>query len=156
MFSTRTITLLLAIPGIILIAIAFFAGVIGLDFTNGFGILQAAELLLGMTLLTAAAFFYLYNLRPHDAPHSLQAGIGQRLALTGLIFAYISGFADLLRIGTHIEVGGFDRPFIGPLQMVGLLGGIVIILIGLYLYHSSRGNHRAASRFDFLRDQTPE
>lgn len=139
--------------GIIFITIAFFAGVIGLDFTNGFGILQAAELLLGITLLTIAAFLYLRNLRPPDAPHSLQAGIGQRLALTGLIFSYITGFADLLNIGTHIDAGGFNRPFIGPLQMLGLFIGICIILAGLYLYHSSRGNGREISRFDFLRDR---
>jgi hypothetical protein len=109
---------------------------------------QMLQLLLGLTLLTLSGFLHMYSLREANTPRSLQADIGIRLALTGLVFAYVSGLADLLGIGTHVEPN-FERPFVGPLQLGGIALGIVSITVGMILYHTSRGS-RETSSLEFL------
>ena len=74
--------------------------------------------------------------------------IGIRLAATGLVFVYVTGLSDLIGIGTHIEPS-FERPFVGPLQLGGLVLGVLSIIIGLLLYHTSRGS-RDSSSMEFL------
>ena len=141
--------LLLFIVGLILGVIALTAEFLGLDFTPGFGVVQMFQLLLALTCLTLAGFLYLHSLRPANAPRSLQADIGVRLAATGLVFAYVSGLADLVGIGTHIQANDFERPFVGPLQLGGMVLGVASILVGMYLYHTSRGARRSSS-MEFL------
>ena len=109
---------------------------------------QMFQLLIGVTLLTVAIFMTLKEIRPDNAPHSLQADIGVRLAATGLIFAYVAGLSDLIGIGTHVAPV-FERPFVGPLQLGGLGLGVLSITIGILLYHTSRGS-RDASSMEFL------
>ena len=136
--------LALFILGLILCALSLGAELLGLDITPGFGIVQMVQLLLGLTLLTLAGFMQAHSLRPKDSPRSLQADIGIRLALTGLVFAYVSGLADLLGIGTHVEPS-FGRPFVGTLQLGGLILGVLSITAGMLLYHTSRGSRKASS-----------
>ena len=73
--------------------------------------------------------FALNFLNVSSTPTSLQADIGLRLSATGLVLAYVSGFADLIRIGTHYGPE-FDRPYIGPLQLGGLLIGLLVLVAG--------------------------
>jgi hypothetical protein len=54
----------------------------------------------------------------------------------------------LIGIGTHVQPR-FERPFVGSLQLGGLLLGILSILAGMRLYHTSRGTRRASS-MEFL------
>lgn len=109
---------------------------LGIDRTPGFGMIQMGILLAGITFLTLGAFIYLRSQRK-NVPRSLQADIGVRLAATGLVFAYVAGLADLLRIGTHPHPD-YERPFVGWLQLWGIGVGLVSILIGLLLYYTSR------------------
>jgi hypothetical protein len=90
----------------------------------------------------------LHGLRPKDAPRSLQADIGIRLGATGLIFTYVTGMSDLIGIGTHVDPV-FDRPYVGPFQLGGILIGVMMIIAGLILYYSSRGP-RESSSLEFL------
>jgi hypothetical protein len=90
---------------------------------------------------------YINTLR-QEAARSLQADIGIRLAATGLVFAYVSGLSDLIRIGTHVEPQ-FERPFVGPLQLGGLALAVLVIFIGLSLYYTSRGT-RSKSSMEFI------
>lgn len=133
--------------GLILSALSLAADYLGLDLTPGFGMVQMFQLLVGITCLTAAIFLYISDLRK-AAPRSLQADIGIRLAATGLVFAYVSGLADLIRIGTHIAPS-FERPYVGPLQVGGLILSTAIIIIGILLYYTSRGTSRTSS-MEFL------
>jgi hypothetical protein len=135
----NAVTLLLFIVGTLLSIVSLGAEVLGLDLTPGFGMVQMFQLLVGLTFLTAAGFLHIRNLRPPNAPRSLQADIGLRLALTGLVFTYVTGLADLLGIGTHVEPR-FIRPYVGPLQLGGILLGIVSITAGMLLYYTSRGS----------------
>ena len=130
-------SLLLFLLGALLSVVSLGAELLGIDLTPGFGIVQMFQLLVGLTLLTAAGFLHVYGLREPDAPRSLQADIGVRLALTGLVFAYVAGLADLFGIGTHVDPR-FDRPYIGWLQTMGIVMGIFSITGGLLLYYTSR------------------
>jgi heme/copper-type cytochrome/quinol oxidase subunit 4 len=144
----RKIALIFFILGVLLSTIALWAELLGLEFTPGFGMVQMLQLLLGITCLTVAMFLYLRTLHAADAPRSLQADIGVRLAATGLVFIYVAGFADLIGIGTHVDPE-FARPFVGPLQLGGIFLGTVSILVGMYFYHTSR-RLRDASSMEFL------
>ncbi len=145
----RNITILASfILGVILCAISLGAELLGLNLTPGFGIVQMFQLLIGISLLTLAIFLYLKQNRPKNAPRSLQADIGVRLAATGLVFAYVAGLSDLIGIGTHVEPN-FERPFVGPLQLGGLGLGVLSIIVGILLYYTSRGA-RDASSMEFL------
>jgi hypothetical protein len=144
----RTAMLASAFLGLALVAVAIILEFQSLVLTPGFGVVQTLLFLLGVTLLTISGYLYLSKRRPADAPRSLQADIGVRLSLTGLVLCYVSGFADLIRIGTHVQPE-FDRPFIGPLQLGGLVIGLIIILAGMVLYFTSRGK-RGSSSLEFI------
>lgn len=140
--------LLLLAVGLACTLLSLGADIIGLDLTPGFGAWQMFFFMIGLTCLSVAGFLFLQGLRPAGAPRSLQADIGVRLAATGLVFAYVSGFADLLGIGTHPHAD-YPRPFVGPLQLSGIALGIVSIVLGMILYYSSRGA-RSSSSLEFL------
>jgi hypothetical protein len=137
-------SLILFILGVILATVALAAEILGLDLTPGFGIIQMFQLLLGLSFLTAAGFMRLHSLRPANTPRSLQADIGVRLGATGLVFAFVAGLADLIGIGTHVEPE-FVRPFVGPLQLGGILVGVLMVTGGLLLYYTSRGRRETSS-----------
>jgi hypothetical protein len=136
--------LVLAVIGIALVVVAVAAELLNWGLTPGFGVVQTFSFLLGITALTIVVYLYLAALRPPGAPRSLQADIGIRLSLTGLVLCYVSGFADLIRIGTHIPPE-FERPFIGPLQVGGLGLGLLALVAGMVLHYTSRGRQPASS-----------
>lgn len=138
----------LVIIGLLLVVGAVVAEMVGIGPTPGFGALQTLVFLLGITALTVAVYLYLRGLRPPDTPPSLQADIGVRLSATGLVLCYVCGFADLIRIGTHIGPE-FDRPFIGPLQLSGLVIGLIVLVAGMVLQYTSRGK-RSSSSLEFI------
>jgi hypothetical protein len=140
----RAVIAVLSVLGLLLTIGAVATELLGLDLTPGFGVLQTLAFLMGLTALTIAAYLFMATGRPPDAPRSLQADIGVRLSLTGLVFCYVTGFADLIRIGTHIQPE-FERPFIGPLQLGGFVVGLLILLAGVVLYYTSRGKRQSSS-----------
>ena len=144
----RNVILVLVAFGILSIFLAIAADTLRLDLTPGFGMVQMVAFLAGLSSLTLAAFLYLHSLRPDEAPRSLQADIGIRLGLTGLVFTYVTGLSDLIGIGTHVNPN-FERPFVGPLQLGGLTLGLLMIVAGLILYYTSRGP-RESSSLEFL------
>ena len=139
-------------------ALAILADELGLDLTPGFGVIQMVAFLSGLTMVTLAAYLYVGSKRPDEAPHSLQADIGARLVATGLVFAYVAGLSDIIGIGTHVEPS-FERPFVGPLQLGGMVIGLVAIVAGLAMAYTSRGQ-RESSSLEFLvhprREAAPE
>lgn len=139
----RNVTIILVVIGLLFVAFSLGAEFLGLDITPGFGMVQMFQLLLGITALTVAIFMHINALRQETA-RSLQADIGVRLAATGLVFAYVTGLSDLIRIGTHVEPQ-FERPFVGPLQLGGLALAVLVIVVGLALYYTSRGTRQKSS-----------
>lgn len=154
--ARRGVILILALIGAVLAYIALSPERLGLNFTSGFGVVQMAQLLVAITLLTVAGLWQIRGLRGPQAEKSLQADIAVRLTLTGLIFSYATGLADLLQIGTHVRrcpaleaAGETCGPYVGPIQLVGLIIALITIVIGLLLYYTSRGS-RQNSLFGFL------
>lgn len=144
----RSAIIILSVVGLLFILGALLAQPLGLARTPEFGALQTAALLGGATMLTVATYLYLYSLRPAGAPRSLQADVGVRLSATGLVLAYTAGFADLFSIGTHVQPE-FVRPFVGPLQIAGMVLGLIAVIAGMILYHTSRGQ-RPTSSLEFV------
>jgi hypothetical protein len=140
----RITSVIFFVLGLVSVGLALGAEVLGLDLTPGFGMVQMLQVLVGLTLLTMAGFLRIHSLRAADAPRSLQADIGVRLGATGLVFAYTLGWADLIGIGTHVNPD-FERPFVGPLQLGGLIVGIVMIMAGIILYYTSRGTRQTSA-----------
>lgn len=145
----RVLALIFFILGAALCVVAISLDYIGLDITPGFGAVQMLQFLLGVSCLTLAVFLYLHTLRQPDVSPSLQADIGMRLAATGLVFMYVAGFSDLIGIGTHVHPT-FARPFVGPLQLVGIFIGALSIITGMLLYHTSRKVRGTRSSMEFL------
>ncbi|GJM39989.1 MAG: hypothetical protein DHS20C20_02710 [Ardenticatenaceae bacterium] len=139
----RNVTWTLFGIGLIFTALSLGAEFLGLDITPGFGMVQMFQLLLGITAITAALFLHI-NASRQETVRSLQADIGVRLAATGLVFSYVTGLSDLIRIGTHVEPQ-FERPFVGPLQLGGLALAVLVIVVGLALYYTSRGSRQKSS-----------
>jgi hypothetical protein len=146
----RIVTITLITVGLLLLFFTLLLEPLSLGRTPGFGAVQVFLFLLGLSLLTWGAFLYLGSRRPAANQPSLQADVGKRLSATGLVLAFVSGFSDLIGIGTHVEPE-FTRPFVGPLQLGGLGLGVALILAGLVLYATSRGE-RPTSSLDFLRN----
>jgi hypothetical protein len=142
------VIILLFVFGFLLLILAIAADYLGIDITPGFGVIQTVAFLSALTLLTLGTFVLLHSKRPKEAPRSLQAEISTRLIATGLVLTYVTGLSDLIGIGTHVAPD-FNRPFIGPLQVGGILIGVLLILFGLTLYYTSRGQ-RESSSLEFL------
>ncbi len=134
--------------GVLLIVLSLGAELLGLDLTPGFGLIQMIELLIGLTFLTLAGYMQIFATRDPKTPRSLQADIGIRLGATGLVLAYVAGLSDLIGIGTHIEPN-FQRPYVGPFQLIGIGLGILLVTMGMLLYFTSRGS-RPFSALEFL------
>ena len=114
----------------------------GLDITPGFGMVQMFQLLVGITALHASTVF-VHQCVCGKKRHAL---FRQTLACVwrprGLVFSYVTGLSDLIRIGTHVEPQ-FERPFVGPLQLGGLaLSRLGHHFVGLALYYTSRGSRQ--------------
>jgi hypothetical protein len=146
----RIVIITLYMVGVLLVGSAFAAEFTSLGPTPGFGVLQTFFFLSGITALVIGGYLHLAGRRSPDAPRSLQADIGLRLSATGLVLAYVGGFADSIRIGTHIQPA-FERPYIGPLQWGGIILGLLMIFGGMVLYATARGQ-RSTSSMDFLRN----
>jgi MFS family permease len=143
------ISLVLFLLGVLLCLFALAAEILGLDLTPGFGMVQMFQLLLGLSFLMGAGYLQMWSMRPRNTPRSLQADIGIRLSATGLIFAFVSGFSDLIGIGTHIEINNFERPYVGPLQLGGIVLGVLLITTGMILYYTS-SRHQEQSSLSFI------
>jgi len=151
----RILSLVLFLVGLALIFISLAADYLGLDLTPGFGMVQMFQLLVGLTLLITSLYMRIHISRFRKSPRSLQADIGIRLGASGLVFTYVSGLADLVGIGTHVEPS-FDRPYVGPIQIGGLLLGILIIIAGLILYKTSRGTRETSSLESLLPNRSDQ
>ncbi len=108
-----------------------FPGLLNLDITPDIGIAQIAMFLFGITLMALGAYIYMYATRHRAQPRRLHEDVGLRLMATGVVITYVTGFADVLGIGSHF---GQERPLFGALQAWGVALGVFVILAGIYIY----------------------
>ncbi len=119
--------------GMVLALMGLFPGISGLPPTPGIGVVQVVMILTGFALLIFGALIYVKFTFYADQPANLAQQIGVRLALTGLVFATLSGMADFLGFGSHMRTIDSDI-FLGPWQALGLIGSFVISAIGVLIY----------------------
>ncbi len=119
------------VTGFVIFLVGVFPGLIQLDLTGGLGILQIATFLMGITLMTVGASMYMYATRHRALTPRLREDVGVRLMATGVVICYVTGFADILGIGTHF---GAERPLLGPLQAWGVAFGVLVIVAGIAVY----------------------
>jgi hypothetical protein len=119
------------VTGFFIFMIGVYPGLIRLDMTPGIGLVQIGTFLLGITVMTLGAYIYAYATRHRALPGTLREGIGLRLMATGLVISYVTGFADVLGIGSHY---GDQRPLFGLLQASGVALGVFVIVAGIFLY----------------------
>src|SRR5258708_8829957 len=124
--------------GVATVVFGFFVFVIGvypdlirLGLTPGIGLVQIGTFLFGITVMTFGAYIYAYATRHRAQPRSLREDIGLRLMATGLVIAYTTGFADVLGIGSNY---GTERPLLGMFQASGVALGVLVIVVGIFLY----------------------
>ena len=108
-----------------------FPGLLNLDLTPDIGIAQIAVFLFGITLMALGAYIYMYATRHRAEPRRLGEDVGLRLMATGVVITYVTGFADVLGIGSHF---GQERPLFGALQAWGVALGVFVILTGILIY----------------------
>ena len=119
--------------GMMISFMGLFPGMTGLDSTPGFGIIQTLTVLVGFTLLMLGAIIYIKYAYYATKTATLAQQIGQRLALTGLVLAAMSGLADLLGYGSHGP--GFSAIVIfGRLQAAGFVASFFMSAIGVLIY----------------------
>jgi hypothetical protein len=121
----------LVVFGFFVFILGLFPELIRLGLTPGIGLLQIIIFLLGVTVMTLGAYVYAYATRHRAMPRRLREDIGVRLMATGLVIAYVTGLADVLGIGSHF---GAERPLLGPLQAVGIALGLVVTIVGIFMY----------------------
>ena len=126
-----------------------FPGVTGADTTAGIGLLQVVMVLTGYALLIGGALTYVKFAFYDDVAATLAQQIGARLALTGILFAALSGLSDILGFGSHIRDGIVDIYF-GQLQMVGILASFGISSLGVLIYAVAGHKHATASPIEHL------
>ncbi len=119
--------------GTVLAFMGLFPGVTGLSPASGIGIVQIFTVLVGFTLLIFGALIYVKFTFYVGRPANLAQQIGIRLALTGLLFAAMTGTADVVGFGSHISSTN-SEPLFGFLQAVGIIGSFILAALGVLLY----------------------
>ena len=119
---------------IVLIGLLFFLvgiqpDLIGMNRSQTVGFVQIGVWLFGLALILLAASATVRVVR-NGKPTSLLADIGLRLIATGYVVAATASLADFIGVGAQ------RMPFIffGPVQMIGLVSGVVLSLLGVILY----------------------
>lgn len=123
----------LGVLGTVLTLMGLFPGVTGLTPVKGIGIVQIVTILTGFTLLITGALIYVKFTFYFGHPANLAQQIGVRLALTGLLFAAMSGMADIVGFGSHGSAAG-TQPLFGMLQAIGIIGSFILAALGVLIY----------------------
>ena len=119
------------VAGFFIFGVGVFPELIRLDRTPGLGIVQIATFIAGITLMTTGAYLYMYATRHRAMPRRLREDVGVRLMATGVVICYVTGFADILGIGSHF---GVERPLFGAFQAWGVALGVLVIVVGIFIY----------------------
>jgi len=122
-----------AVLGGVVALIGLFPSITGLEQAAGVGVLQTLVILAGFSILIGGAYLFVQSTYYPGVKHNLAQQIALRLSMTGLVISTASGLADVLGFGSHPSVSD-QRPFMGTLQTVGLIGGFVVASIGVIIF----------------------
>lgn len=133
----------LVLVGLFIFVIGVNPNLLGMDRSPVVGFVQIGVWLTGLALLLLGATLTVRVVR-NAHPNTLRSEIGLRMIATGYVFAVAASFADFLGIGTH------TLPTIsyGPMQVGGLIFGVVISLIGVLLYWPGAPRRASGAKHD--------
>jgi len=123
----------LALIGLFVFIIGIEPDLIGMDRSPVVGFVQVGVWLIGLALLLAGSYATVYVVR-NGRPNSLRADIGLRLIATGYVVAAAASLADFIGLGAQ----SMPEISFGPIQVIGLAAGVILILLGVVLYWPRR------------------
>jgi hypothetical protein len=115
--------------GLFIFIIGVQPDILGLNRSLTVGFVQIGVWLTGLAILLLASYATVHVVR-NGKPTSLRADIGLRLLATGYVVAAVASLADFIGVGAQ------RMPLIafGPVQVVGLVIGVLLSLLGVILY----------------------
>jgi hypothetical protein len=115
--------------GFMIFAIGIEPDLIGMNRSETVGFVQVYVWLVGLAILLVSAYASVRVVR-NSRPMSLRADIGVRLIATGYVVAAAASLADFIGLGAQ------ELPYVtfGPIQVIGLVTGVTLSMIGLLLY----------------------
>ncbi len=148
-WARRWMTLVLI--GLFIFIIGVNPDLIGMDRSPVVGFVQIGVWLSGLAILLLGATLTVRVVR-NSRSSSLRSDIGLRLIATGYVFSLAASLADFLGIGAH----RLPAIYFGPLQVFGLILGVLISLVGLILYWPRDRRKRQSSPLEgSLAPETP-
>ncbi len=127
---------LVDIVGLFLFLLGLNPATFGLDRSRVIGYVQAIVFLLGLGLIVLVSYVVATLQQRNGEALSLVQDIGGRLMATGYVLAAFSSVADLIGLGSEPMP---HPPHFGLLQTGGLLVGVLLALIGLFMLYPRRG-----------------
>jgi hypothetical protein len=119
----------LVILGLLVFLVGINPDLIGMNRSRVIGFIQMGVWLSGLGVLLLGAVLTVRVVR-NGRPMSLRAEVGTRLIATGYVISAAASLADFLAIGSH----RLPWVYLGPLQVAGLAGGVLVSLLGVLLY----------------------
>jgi hypothetical protein len=119
--------------GLFLFVIGIDPNIISMDRSPVVGFVQVGVWLFGLAMILFGAYAALRILR-NKRSLTLRAEIGERLIATGYVVAAAASLADFIGIGSH----KIPELIFGPIQIIGLVVGILTAFIGIGLYWPRR------------------
>ena len=123
----------LAALGGVLALMGLFPGIAGVEPTVGMGVVQVFMVLVGYGLVILGGVIYVKFTFYAGVAINLIQQIGLRFGMTGLLFAALSGLADIFGFGSHLRGPGSDI-YLGRLQAFGMIASFMISAIGVMMY----------------------
>ncbi len=118
--------------GMMIALMGLFPGVLGIDPSEGIGVVQFMVIMVGFVLLDLAALFYVKATFYLGRQANLAQQVSVRLSLTGLVLAGLIGMADFLGFGSHLRAQG--DVYFGTLQAGGVLACLLLSALGVAFY----------------------
>ncbi|MEA3439058.1 MAG: hypothetical protein U9R58_02130 [Chloroflexota bacterium] len=121
--------LLIMLIGLITFILGAEPSLFGMDRSPVLGFVQIAVFLVGLAMICVGGYITLNTLW-NGRQKTIAADFGLRLVSTGYVIAVFTGMADVFGFGTH----PFPKiPYFGPWQVVGVMIGELIIVVGFIL-----------------------
>jgi len=126
--------------GLFIFLIGIAPDLIGMDRSPVVGFVQVGVWLTGLAALLLGTYLTIRVIR-NGRNQTLRADVGVRLMATGYVVAAAASLADFIGIGSHTLPG----LVFGHLQVLGLVLGVLVSLVGVVLFWPRAGAPLEAS-----------
>jgi len=127
--------LLLTLFGFFVFLVGAKPGLFGYNRSQVVGFIKISVFLVGLAIICLGGYISLLAYWKNGS-RTIAAEIGSRLVATGYVVAVFSGMADVFGFGSQPPP---TVPFFGPVQVLGVQAGQVLIVAGFLLLLPIRG-----------------